>query len=307
MDKKNKFTLVVISTVMFFLGCSQNKQEVMPTKLPETANTDQYIPISTTEINQWYLNNDGSFHYTNYYGSAWLTSSPTTIPGYDIGINNIKNIFISKRKSIISVIDTNVDLNHYAYNNIWTNIDEIQNNNIDDDNNGHIDDFYGLNFCTNSTSVDLYHGTFIIGELCAEDISSNYTSPLNGSDYQVMCLPAISQNDSDSINHIIEAISYAELNCATICCLSFSTNEYNQELYNTIANSSMLFIVAAGNEGLDLDNNNYIHIYPAEFDLDNIIVVTDMRSDGKLSDTANYGNKSVDVAAPGTDYNGTVI
>ena len=103
------------------------------------------------------------------------------------------------------------------------------------------------------------------------------------------------------INNIINAIKYSEDNGASICCLSFSFTKFCKELYDTIKNSKMLFVVAAGNESLDLNENNNITLYPAKFDLDNIIVVADMRSDGKLSEISNWGNISVDIAAPGTD------
>lgn len=48
---------------------------------------------------------------------------------------------------IVAVIDMQIDINHEdLHTNIWTNTDEIPGNNIDDDDNGYIDDVNGWNF-----------------------------------------------------------------------------------------------------------------------------------------------------------------
>ena len=65
----------------------------------------------------------------------------------------------------------------------------------------------------------------------------------------------------------------------------------------------MLFIVAAGNggadgRGVDIDKTPS---YPASYDLDNIIAVANIKADGNLSSSSDYGATSVDIAAPGTD------
>ncbi len=48
---------------------------------------------------------------------------------------------------IVAIIDSGVDIYHEDLEgNIWTNTDEIPDNNIDDDGNGYIDDIHGWNF-----------------------------------------------------------------------------------------------------------------------------------------------------------------
>ncbi|WP_162200463.1 S8 family serine peptidase [Kordia jejudonensis] len=50
-------------------------------------------------------------------------------------------------KIIVAVIDTELNIDHEDLKNqIWTNKDEVPNNNIDDDNNGYIDDIHGWNY-----------------------------------------------------------------------------------------------------------------------------------------------------------------
>lgn len=61
----------------------------------------------------------------------------------------------------------------------------------------------------------------------------------------------------------------------------------------------MLFIVAAGNDGVELGRD--VLIYPAMYQLENVITVADIRCDGQISKTSNYSDQYVDVFAPGTD------
>lgn len=53
--------------------------------------------------------------------------------------------------------------------NIWTNKDEIPDNGIDDDDNGYIDDYHGINVMTISGDAmdDNFHGTHLSGKLPA--------------------------------------------------------------------------------------------------------------------------------------------
>jgi len=75
-----------------------------------------------------------------------------TIPGtslektYDSILKNKKG-----KEIIVAVIDMPIDIKHKNLkDNIWINKDEIPNNDIDDDDNGYIDDINGWNFIGNS-------------------------------------------------------------------------------------------------------------------------------------------------------------
>ncbi|MGC4031107.1 MAG: S8 family serine peptidase [Tepidisphaeraceae bacterium] len=67
-----------------------------------------------------------------------------------------------------------------------------------------------------------------------------------------------------------------------------------------------LFIAAAGN---DTQNNDYSFLgsYPASYDLDNIVSVAAVDDSGTLSYFSNYGENTVDLAAPGEDVYSTWI
>ncbi len=63
---------------------------------------------------------------------------------------------------------------------------------------------------------------------------------------------------------------------------------------NAVKNG-VIFVCAAGNDGKNIDNDP---VYPASYDLNNIIVVGSHDSDLSRADTSNYG-KSVDLSAQG--------
>jgi len=64
------------------------------------------------------------------------------------------------REVIIAVIDSDVDINHNDIKRlVWHNPDEIVNNDIDDDNNGYIDDIHGWNFTRNKKGERVMYTT----------------------------------------------------------------------------------------------------------------------------------------------------
>ncbi|NNE15513.1 MAG: S8 family serine peptidase [Saprospiraceae bacterium] len=70
---------------------------------------------------------------------------------------------------VVAVIDSGVDVEHEDLaDNIWINVDEIPDNNVDDDNNGYVDDVYGWNFIggpNGNVDADTYEVTRLYGKL----------------------------------------------------------------------------------------------------------------------------------------------
>ncbi|WP_430410617.1 S8 family serine peptidase [Kordia sp.] len=69
--------------------------------------------------------------------------------------------FLNNKKGdtiIVAVIDTELDIaQEDLKNQIWINKDEIPNNNIDDDNNGYVDDIHGWNFLGTTEKTPIIH------------------------------------------------------------------------------------------------------------------------------------------------------
>lgn len=266
---------------------------------------------------QWALENDGSFLVRETKAievpeigfMVPLTQKTTilnSVPGVDINIDPVWNTYNGGRQAVIALIDTGVDIYHDDLSGaFWINTDEIASNGIDDDNNGYADDIYGYNFYNNNANIvpekDENHGTHCAGTISA--VRNNQTGIAgiaSNANVKIMPLKALGgPNGEGTTASIIEAIKYAENNGAVICNLSLSTPENDVALYKTMAKSNMLFVVAAGNSEIG-ENNDSIPHYPASYDLENVISVANIRADGKLDPTSNYGSSSVHLAAPGS-------
>lgn len=283
---------------------------------------------------QWALDNDGSFQLEeqeNRYpvfddpfempSAPWQWIAPwwmwsaggstagsiqvQAVPGIDIGLADAWRLYDGgSRDVVVALVDTGIDYTHEDLaGRIWTNVDEIPGNGIDDDGNGYVDDVYGWNFYSDTNDVYVgtedAHGTHGAGTIAANaDNGTGIAGIVQSDRVKVMAVKALGGSDgSGTTASIIQAIQYAEANGAQICNLSLGSSQNDPALYRTMASSDMLFVVAAGNDGTDLETSPS---YPASYDLDNVISVANIRYDGELDPTSSYGAASVDLAAPGS-------
>lgn len=234
-------------------------------------------PESITK-NDWAIKNSGQ-----------KVNSIKGIKNIDINILPAWKITKGNENVIVAVVDTGVDINldkikSSLYLNELDNVD-----NIDNDNNKYIDDFYGWDFYNNDNSlydnyIHDYHGTYIVSNILK--LAPN-----------VKILPVKFLSSSyGSIEDSIKAIQYSIDRGAKIINCSWNFKEYNNDLYTIIKNNpDVIFVSAAGNEHIDLDNTS---IYPASYDLNNVISVMAITSTGNPYLTSGYGKK-VDIASPG--------
>jgi hypothetical protein len=89
---------------------------------------------------------------------------------------------------------------------------------------------------------------------------------------------------------------------------SYGAYNYSQILANSylpaLQSAGVLFVAAAGNEGLNNDNNSTAS-YPAAYAADIVLSVGASTAFDERAYFSNYGITSVDLAAPGTDINST--
>jgi cell wall-associated protease len=125
--------LVVAGLVATLAGCGSSAPAIVSTPI---GNIDE-TPLKITELTDVQLKG---------WGGADLVED--TIPG--MSVNKAYTEIIKKNRGkqvIVAVIDSGVDIEHEDLDGvIWTNKDEIPNNNKDDDNNGYVDDIHGWNF-----------------------------------------------------------------------------------------------------------------------------------------------------------------
>jgi YD repeat-containing protein len=209
----------------------------------------------------------------------------------------------------VAVIDSGVDASHEDLKeSIWTNSEEIPNNGLDDDNNGYIDDVNGWNFAEHTNAVydsaDAVgdsHGTHVAGIIAAvKDNEKGITGAAPSS--KIMPLKVF-ENGQAYTSDIISAIEYAESKGVKIVNCSWGGTYENQALKEAMQDSDMLFACAVGNSAADIDSTP---IYPAAYNLDNIISVASVNQYGSLSLFSNYGENNTDVAAPGEEILSTL-
>src|SRR5881397_708645 len=104
------------------------------------------------------------------------------------------------------------------------------------------------------------------------------------------------------ISDAIECIEYAQNKSAKIINASWGGYNFNSTaLYDAIARArvaGIIFVAAAGNSA---DNNDTHPLYPASYNLDNIISVAATTRSDALAPWSNYGATTVHLGAPGLD------
>jgi len=290
-----------INEVLLELSLDNNVEFVSENALIDIANDGSNIIEESGTIKnlQWYLNNptrtsSGAIsislsdinsvdHWNINHTSPGAISIKTGDPSNDLS------------EVTVGVIDSGIDYSHQELVGLThINSDEIPNNNIDDDNNGYIDDVYGWDFVndddtTYDHAIDDIHGTSVAGLITTNNINMKSVT----SNVKLMPLKVFNGN-SGYLSDVIEAISYAEDNGVQIVNCSWTT-ENNPFLLDIIRESEMIFVAAAGNDSKNIDVDK---VYPASYNLPNVISVSSINELGYVSDFSNYGF-SVDFVAPG--------
>ncbi len=224
-----------------------------------------------------------------------------------------KNL-ISKKYApvVVAVVDTGADINHKDLRDfIWTNpgesgLDSIgnnkENNHVDDDGNGFVDDLHGWNFVDNNNDVfdEVGHGTHVSGI-----IKRQFNIPKPGfkvaSKVSLMILKYYNPEgkNKDNLKNSNLAIQYANKMQAQVINYSGGGNESNFEEMKVLKQSLLQKIIIVAAAGNNFSNSDFKKYYPANYPFKNIISVAAANREGELLPFSNYGKKSVDIAAPG--------
>ena len=96
--------------------------------------------------------------------------------------------------------------------------------------------------------------------------------------------------------NLIEHISVNKIKIVNLSMGSVNKDDWQCFYRAAKSNKNILFFVSAGNDGKNID---FDKIYPASFDLENIIVVTSSDISGNLAQGSNFGSVSVEFLIPG--------
>ena len=214
---------------------------------------------------------------------------------------------------VIGIVDTGVDYFHEDIGaNDWLNPGEILNNGVDDEGNGYIDDVYGWDFVgdikimeainkqwkedADPRNANQTHGTHVAG--CASAVTNNQKG-IAGTGYNCKIMSIKCASDKGNVNGIwrgYDGIVYAADNGAHIINCSWGgsgSSPVEQEVINYAVNKGSVVVVAAGNDGNNIDKRI---AFPACYQ--NVLCVGATTQADTLAYFSNRG-RLVTVYAPG--------
>ena len=197
---------------------------------------------------------------------------------------------------VVAVIDTGVDYRHRDLEaNAWRNRAEFNGlPNVDDDDNGFVDDVWGYNFIYNDNEPmdDHGHGTHCAGTIAAVGDNELDISGLCWN-ARIMPIKILGDDGDGNAADAALAVYYAVANGAHVISASWGGPEPSELLEEALAyahSHGVVTVAAAGNEDTDE------LFYPAAYSQAIGVAATDT-GDRRWS-SSNYG-PWVDVAAPG--------
>jgi len=256
------------------------------------------------------------------FGSQWHL-----VFNNDLGVDANANIQASEAWDITTgglsasgdtivacIIDDGVDLFHEdLIDNIWINHAEIDDNGIDDDNNGYIDDRFGWNALRNNGDItNNGHGTKVVGLVGAV---GNNNIGISGVNWNIKMMNVIKGTDEASV---LESYGYV----------------YNmRKLYNDSNGENGAFVVVTNSSwGIDYGNPDNFPIWcdfynkmgevgilscastinaaenvdvvgdmPTGCSSDYLIGVTNINKTNNLADDTGYGTESIDLGSYGDE------
>jgi subtilisin family serine protease len=266
--------------------------------------------------------NDPRFNQTwGLHNTGQTIDGVAGVPDADIDAPEAWD-FVTTRgsKSVrVAVVDTGVAYdNPDLAANIFVNPGESgtkRNNGLDDDANGYVDDWRGWDVVgrdidhpdDSDNDPDDYesHGSHVAGTIGAV---GNNAKGVAGVNWQVSIVPVrvLDGSGSGTSADVAEGFLYAGRIGARVVNASLgSSGSSSIERSAISAYPNTLFVVAAGNDGNNLDAAGN-DAFPCEYTNSNVVCVAASTNTEQLASFSNYSDVSVDVAAPGNDVLSTV-
>ncbi len=201
---------------------------------------------------------------------------------------------------IVGVMDSGIKYDHPDLaGNMWQNPSQ---GSVD----GFTNDRYGIScYAGNKTGNPMDtdadgHGTHVAGTIGAV---GNNGRGVVGVAWKVKLMGLKISNGvslTGYVSDLITVVNYARAKGVNVINCSWGWTGSSNASFGTalqnLRNAGIIVVCAAGNEGL---NNDSTPLYPASYDLDNVVSVASTSSSDAMSSFSNYGATSVDIAAPG--------
>ena len=213
---------------------------------------------------------------------------------------------------VVAVIDTGVDYDHEDLaQNIWVNSGEIPDDGMDNDGNGYVDDYYGVDIVAGSGNGDddNGHGTHVAGIIAAQ----NNNLGTVGIAYNVKIMPIKAAMASGYLHQsdIAKAVLYAYENGAEVINMSFGGTACSIAVQDAlaVAYTRCVLVASAGNDGAPNEGMFAIPNYPAA--LTYVLGVMSVDERGVESAFTNYDVRAFngveyELYAPGSNIMSTL-
>lgn len=258
---------------------------------------DNLVPNDTYFSRQWYLKNTGT-----------IKPSSANAPkiGADINMEKAWDLETGNEDLIIAILDSGIeDLSLDLKGRLWINKKEIPDNDIDDDNNGYVDDYKGWDFAydDNNPGDGFGHGTNIATVIGAQTNNSFGFAGINSKSRLMNC-KNLSDNNSGEYEWWAKSLKYAVDNGAKIINMSEGGEDYSKVLKTAVEYAALrgAFVAAAM-----MNKGNGKDYYPAAFK--GIFAVGATDSDDRRCVKFSWGGgscwgKHIAVVAPGNKIYG---
>lgn len=267
--------------------------------IPRTAHVAG-APNDPGFTHQWALHNDGSA-----WGQATTLNADASFPEAWDARPDASNV-------LLGVVDSGLANGLADFSDgAWVNSAETPSNGLDDDGNGYVDDVRGWSTARNSANVNdaTGHGTAVVSVAAAD--RDDGVGIAGASNATVIPADAFGGGSSTSMAYVDAGSRYVANHGARVVNLSLAAVgsmtrpvpdpwpiDSDLEIYRDFPET--LFVVASGNDGLDLDASGSVSI-PCELPLENILCVGASTADDDLASFSNYSSPGVDLLAPGQD------
>lgn len=208
------------------------------------------------------------------------------------------NLTLGSSSVVIAVTDDGVDWAHQDLAaNIWSNVDELAGNGIDDDGNGYIDDVRGWDFSSNDNNPTPQngdsHGTHCAGIAAA---ATNNALGVAGTAGGAAIMPIRFYGSGAWTSTVIaQSYKYAVDNGAKIISTSYNVDGFTGD---PIYEAGLQYMYDAGALHLNAAGNNN-ELNSSRLTYGTTLFVANTTSGDLRNSSSNYGD-GIDIAAPGT-------
>ncbi|HET8625911.1 MAG TPA: S8 family serine peptidase, partial [Thermomicrobiales bacterium] len=240
-------------------------------------------------------------------------------PGADIGATRAWDLTTGNRNIVVGVVDSGIDLTHPDLQaNLWTAPAGWSVDGCAPGTHGYSavrDEQTGV-VARDCTPQDTFnHGTRVAGVIGALGDNGQGVAGVNWN-VQLMALKFIDPTGAGFTAQAVEVIDYAvqaKRAGVNVVALnnSWSSFDFSQALSDEIAlanQEGILFVAASGNGDANgvAQNLDTTPVYPASYDIPNVVAVTATDNRDAHASFANYGARTVQLGAPGVGIYSTI-